>query len=779
MALPSLYSISTGKSIQTAFGGLNESYACAEAEFTEMKNFSSRGYPALQTRTPRRTMRAMGRCNGMYHLNGLLLCEGTTLRYTEDSEDDVATAAAGGEIVLENAVTDSEKIMIGMGTKILIWPDAKSFDTATGKLEALSAAWSQTGTVTIAPCDAGGKTYTVSSVGTTEPSGPADGTLFLKQNSSSSKWAYVNVLEQYDAKSGKWAEILLNSVKMTLPGLAAAGFKKGDTITVEQVPGLVEEYLAEGVNGEVTIEQMDGDSIVLTGSPKTESAAWSQTGTVTIAPCDAGGKTYTVSSVGTTEPSGPADGTLFLKQNSSSSKWAYVNVLEQYDAKSGKWAEILLNSVKMTLPGLAAAGFKKGDTITVEQVPGLVEEYLAEGVNGEVTIEQMDGDSIVLTGSPKTESARYYGSFTVTAGGTTWKSMNGSESATVGGTTITARRRVPRLEYVTENANRVWGCNSEENVIYSCKLGDPTNWYSYRGIASDSYAVNVGSDGPFTGAATCMGYVLFFKENCLHKLYGSRPADYQLVSVQCRGVAKQASKSMCVLAEVLYYLSPDGVMAWDGSLPVKISGGLDNTWLMNVRGAVGGVLDTRYYLHLRVPGRNETRLLVYDTERRLWHEEDTAAEENASGWAMCSTGRQLYQWDGVNLWATEPEREADRDTDTAKANLEQKVSFEAVSGDIGLNIPADKYINRVFLRVDALTYSVVELQASYEGGAWETLGQAAVLNKYTRVNLPFVPERHDTMRLRIKGTGQIAVRSIAFSMAESRGNRVAGGEPKR
>ena len=646
MALPSLYSISTGKSIQTAFGGLNESYACSSEEFTEMKNFSSRGYPALQTRTPRRTMRAMGRCNGMYHLNGLLLCEGTTLRYTEDSEDDVATAAAGGEIVLENAVTDSEKIMIGMGTKILIWPDAKSFDTATGKLEALSA-------------------------------------------------------------------------------------------------------------------------------------AWSQTGTVTIAPCDAGGKTYTVSSVGTTEPSGPADGTLFLKQNSSSSKWAYVNVLEQYDAKSGKWAEILLNSVKMTLPGLAAAGFKKGDTITVEQVPGLVEEYLAEGVNGEVTIEQMDGDSIVLTGSPKTESARYYGSFTVTAGGTTWKSMNGSESATAGGTTITARRRVPRLEYVTENANRVWGCNSEENLIYGCKLGDPTNWYSYRGIASDSYAVNVGSDGPFTGAATCMGYVLFFKENCLHKLYGSRPADYQLVSVQCRGVAKQASKSMCVLAEVLYYLSPDGVMAWDGSLPVKISGGLDNTWLMNVRGAVGGVLDTRYYLHLRVPGRNETRLLVYDTERRLWHEEDTAAEENASGWAMCSTGRQLYQWDGVNLWATEPEREADRDTDTAKANLEQKVGFEAVSGDIWLNIPADKYINRVFLRVDALTYSVVELQASYEGGAWETLGQAAVLNKYTRVNLPFVPERHDTMRLRIKGTGQIAVRSIAFSMAESRGNRVAGGEPKR
>lgn len=634
MALPSLYSISTGKSIQTAFGGLNESYACAEAEFTEMKNFSSRGYPALQTRTPRRTMRAMGRCNGMYHLNGLLLCEGTTLRYTEDSEDDVATAAAGGEIVLENAVTDSEKIMIGMGTKILIWPDAKSFDTATGKLEALSA-------------------------------------------------------------------------------------------------------------------------------------AWSQPGTVTIAPCDAGGKTYTVSSVGTTEPSGPADGTLFLKQNSSSSKWAYVNVLEQYDAKSGKWAEILLNSVKMTLPGLAAAGFKKGDTITVEQVPGLVEEYLAEGVNGEVTIEQMDGDSIVLTGSPKTESARYYGSFTVTAGGTTWKSMNGSESATAGGTTITARRRVPRLEYVTENANRVWGCNSEENVIYSCKLGDPTNWYSYRGIASDSYAVSVGSDGAFTGAASCLGYLLFFKENCIHKLYGSKPSDYQMSSVRCRGVAENAAKSLCVIAETLYYLSPDGVMAWSGSLPAKVSGALDTGKLTAVDRAVGGQLDARYYLYLhRKTDTGSGRLLVYDTERGLWQ------EESAAGTGMVSTGQQLYLWDGNALWAADPEREVSGEDETG-------LKFEAVTGDIGLAVPDDKYISRVTLRMDALAHTVLTVAVSYDGGDWETVNSCAVTRDHQRVNLPFVPRRHDTMRLRFAGTGQMVLRSMAFTFADAAGARVSGAVPRR
>lgn len=640
MELPSLYSLAAGRSTLTAFGGLNESYACGEAEFTAMENFSSRGYPALQTRTPRRVLRAMAQCNGMYHLNGMLLCDGKNLRYQPDG------TAAAEETVLENAVENSRKIMIGMGTRVLIWPDAVSFDTASGKLEHLRAAWEQSQSVTIAPCDAGGATYTVSDVGVKEPESPTDGQLFLKQNSTTSKWAYVNVLERFDTVSGKWTELLVNNVKLELPGLGEAGFRKGDNIT---------------------------------------------------------------------------------------------------------------------LSGL----------------PDVVETTLAKGLNGEVHIEQMDGDSIVLTGTPQTESTRYYGSFSVTAEKTLWTSLDGAEHSETAGAALSAERRVPKLEYVTENANRVWGCNSEENVIYSCKLGDPTNWYAYNGIASDSYAVNVGSDGPFTGAATCMGYVLFFKENCLHKLYGSRPADYQLVSVKCRGVARQASRSLCVLAEVLYYLSPDGVMAWDGSLPTKISGGLDNSWLMNVRGAVGGVLDTRYYLHLTVPGRNETRLLVYDTERGLWHEEDTAAEEHASGWEMCSTGRQLYQWDGKTLWATEPDREEDRDTDAAKAGLETKVRFDAVTGDIGLRTPADKYLSRVTLRVDALEYSVVKVQVSCDGGAWETLGEAAVLNKYTRVNLPFYPERHDTMRLRLSGTGQIAVRSIAFTLADSRGGRVAGGEPKR
>lgn len=635
MELPKLYPIRPGASMVTTFGGLNETHTCAEAELSEDLNFSSRGYPALETRSPRRKLYNLDNCNGLYHLNGTLLVAGTRLEYRPDDKEKA-------QVVLENAVTNTEKTLIGMGTRVLIWPDAKCFDTATGKLTELGAKWTQGEAVTVEPCDAGGKTYTVTNYGETEPTEPKDGDLFLKINSKGSTWAYVNVLERYDAQTEKWAEILLNYVKITLPGIVK-DFRQGDTVTLEGMPAVVKEWLAEDVAGEVNLERLDEQGVA------------------------------------------------------------------------------------------------------------------------------------VLAVTPQTESLKYYGKFSISAAETVWTSLDGNVTEKKEGGTLKAERRVPKLEYVTENANRVWGCNSEENVIYSCKLGDPTNWFVYNGIASDSYAVNVGSDGPFTGAATCMGYVLFWKEGTLHKLYGNRPADYQLVSVQCRGVARGCSRSLCVLAEVLYYLSMDGVMAWDGSLPVKISSGLDSTKLANVTYAAGAALDTRYYLHLRQPSGPRTyssRLLVYDTEKAVWH------EESANGFAMVGTGRQLYLWDGKAMWAADPERELDRD-DPGVTGVEEAINFDCVSGDIGLAVPADKYVSRVSLRVDAQARSVIKVQASYDGGPWQVLGQVATGDHWTRMNLPFVPARHDTMRLRISGTGQVTIRSVDYAFSESRGGRIADGVPRR
>ena len=620
--------LQSGRQMLRAFGGVNETYGCSEAELSSSLNFSGRGYPALQTRATRKKVREVQDVNGMYHLNGLVICRGTTLEYTPDADESRA-----GAVVLENALTDNEKAMTGMGTKVLIWPDKKAFDTVSGELTDLAAAW-------------------------------------------------------------------------TLSG-----------------------------------------------------------GTMTVTPCDGEGRTYTPDGVGTTEPESPADGQLFLKGDAES-PYGAGSVLLKYSAKNKKWSEILLTSLRLHCPGLGSV-LKEGDTVTVSGMPGTVCSAAAAGLNGEVSISTLDGDDVITTLAVPEDSTRYYGSWTVTATGTSWRSADGKVTENeAAAAPVKLERRVPDLDFVTEQGNRVWGCSKKENTIYACRLGDPTNWYSYRGIAADSYAVSVGSDGTFTGAASCMGYVLFFKENCIHKLYGSKPSDYQLSSVRCRGVAANAAHSLCVLNETLYYLSPGGVMAWDGSLPSKVSGALDTGKLTGAAWCAAGSLDARYYLYLRRQGDSAGRLLVYDTERGLWH------EESAVGYEMASTGRQLYLWDGRALWAADPDRETEGEAEAA-------LQFEAVSGDIGLTETDDKYISRITLRLDAQTHSVVTLAASYDGGPWETLRTAAATGDHARLNLPFEPRRHDTMRLKLSGTGQIALRSMAFTLAGTTGGRVTGAGPRK
>lgn len=495
-------------------------------------------------------------------------------------------------------------------------------------------------------------------------------------------------------------------------------------------------------------------------------AVWSGKNTsVEFAPCDAEGKVYEVSGCGPAEPDKPTDGQLFLRVEDPEKPWSSESTLEVYSEASGNWSAVVLDYCCISAKGVGT-DFAAEDTVTLT---GSAAEQAGQWneLDGDRIVYDAGADALRVKADPGGEW--FYGRLTRTGAAVRWVSLDGSVSREfVSAEVVELERRVPDMDYLTECDNRVWGCSNKENVIYACKLGDPTNWFSYRGIAADSYAVTVGSDGAFTGAATCMGYALFFKENTLHKLYGSKPSDFQLTSLRCRGVAKNAARSLCVLNETLYYLSPDGVMAWDGSIPTKVSGALDSGRLANVQSAVGSALDGRYYLHVArtAAGENTARLLVYDTERALW------SEENVCSYEMTSTGGQLYLWDGQALWAADPSREADWQ---ATDGVEEKLNFELTTGDIGLDGAEDRYLSRLTLRLDAECSSTVEVAASYDGGPWETVASLTAQDKRRSFDLPFVPRRHGTLRLRLKGRGQITLRSIAKTMAAAKGG-IAGGE---
>ena len=480
------------------------------------------------------------------------------------------------------------------------------------------------------------------------------------------------------------------------------------------------------------------------------------------AACDASGKTYTVSGKGTKEPENPADGQLFLKVNNIQKPYSSENVLEVYNEASGNWSAIELKWCRIEAGGIGK-NFAVWDTVTVSGVEDGDDLHWKE-LKGDRIVTARGDDWVQVQAEPGGDY--FYGTLTKGREMLRWTGIDG-KGATMEGNTDAFRleRRVPDLDYLTECDNRLWGCAQNENVIYGCKLGDPTNWFSYRGIAEDSYAVTVGSDGPFTGAATCLGSVLFFKENALHKLYGSKPSDFQLSSLRCRGVARNAASSLCVLNETLYYLSPDGVMAWDGSIPTKVSEKLNTARLSNVQTAVGGALDGRYYLYLaRDSGREgdalEERLLVYDTERGLWQEEDGCS------YAMASTGGQLYLWDGHDIWAADPSRERDWKT---TEGVEETVDFELITGAFGMDEAEDRYLSRLTLQMDAVCTSNVELAICYDDGPWEKLAEWAVAGKQKRFDLHLAPRRCGMFRLRLTGKGKITLRSLARTLATARG----------
>ncbi len=274
------------------------------------------------------------------------------------------------------------------------------------------------------------------------------------------------------------------------------------------------------------------------GTLKPLGAAWTSSESVEMAPCDAEGKTYTVSRWGLEEPEDPADGEVFLKVKAESSPWNADGVLEVYSSSLERWTGVTLDYCKISATGIGA-DFAVWDTVTVEGTAAAA-AGLCEDLDGEKVLYDAGEDWLMVRITPGGE--HFYGRILQTGTEASWSSLDGKSNLSYSSDKpLRCTRRVPDLDYLTECDNRVWGCSGSENVIYACKLGDPTNWFSYRNTAADSYAVTVGSDGDFTGAAACMGYVLFFKEGHLHGvcivLQREQPA--QAVREQALGLPAQ------------------------------------------------------------------------------------------------------------------------------------------------------------------------------------------------------------------------------------------------
>lgn len=441
---------------------------------------------------------------------------------------------------------------------------------------------------------------------------------------------------------------------------------------------------------------------------------------VTYTPCRLDGTAYEDITLSDTEPSSPTNGMLWMDSSEKPHR------LKQYSASTGAWVQIPTVYVRIEAKGVGQ-NFAAYDGVTLSGATSAdadVKEQI-EALNTDMVLYGRGDDYIIVVGVLDALTVQQSGS-------------------------VRVDRSVPRMDFVCEANNRLWGCfygmrgGKVLNEIYSCKLGDFKNWNCFMGISTDSYAVSVGTDGAFTGCISYLGYPLFFKENCIHKIYGMQPSAYQVQTTACRGVQRGSSRSLAVVNEILYYKSRTDVCAYDGSLPTGISAQLgDAVYYEASAGAHGG----RYYISMR-DAAGAWSLFAYDTQRALWHRED---ESHAGAFAAWGDALYLLDVDKRQIW----------DLNGNGAEQEDSVAWSAESGLIGYELIDRKYVSRFNLRMKLGAGAWCRLELEYDSsGSWEDQGtiRGAGVDSFV---LPVIPRRCDHFRLRLSGAGAIWIYSMA------------------
>lgn len=375
-----------------------------------------------------------------------------------------------------------------------------------------------------------------------------------------------------------------------------------------------------------------------------------------------------------------------------------------------------------------ASKFKVGDAVTISGCTTHTENNLT------LIIREIDGDELRF----------YENSFIINEGGDT--------------ETITVSRDVPDMDFICENENRLWGCKGD--TIFASKLGDPFNFNVFDGISTDSYAVNVGSADDFTACCSFLGYPVFFKEENIYKVYGSKPGNYQVMGSASLGVERGSDKSLAIAGETLFYLSRAGIVAYSGGIPQSIFApfGTDR-----YRNAVGGSDGVKYYVSMQGPGTGtEYTLFVFDTRRNLWHKED---HTKAAG----------FGWDGelymlhdrgtseARLWCvgnirtipTGAEPEGEIHSYVEFADFYEHSRYSTAHG------ANKKGTGKIQVRMELEANSSATVYIKFDSeGIWTEVASVTT-NVKRSWYLPIIPRRSDHFRIKITGTGSWKLYSLS------------------
>lgn len=298
-------------------------------------------------------------------------------------------------------------------------------------------------------------------------------------------------------------------------------------------------------------------------------------------------------------------------------------------------------------------------------------------------------------------------------------------------------KKSPTLDYVCESGGRVWGIS--KNTIKASSYNDIKNFDKFEGLSSDSYSINVSTPGEFTGCAAFSSHLVFFKENYIHRIYGSRPSNFNMVVSGAQGVQKGCYNSIRMLNERLFYKGVDGVYMYSGGMPVLISEGLGAETYTD---AVAGVQGNKYYISMK-NSKGEYELFSYDTIKGVFLKEDNTQLIDTTQ----HEGKMLYiDSDGKLMAVT-----GNQDTDGVEWSAELREFNEIVNEKKGYS--------RITLRIELDEKAYMNAELSMDNSKFELVKTVSRPGKNI-VNINIPPNRCDSFRLRLSGKGGCRVMNM-------------------
>lgn len=313
--------------------------------------------------------------------------------------------------------------------------------------------------------------------------------------------------------------------------------------------------------------------------------------------------------------------------------------------------------------------------------------------------------------------------------------------------TLSIKRTVPDLRFICENENRLWGCDG--NTIYASKLGDIFNWNVYDGVETDSFAVDTGSAGEFTGCISFLGYPVFFKEDHIYKVYGSMPSNFEVMGSATLGVADGSAGSLAIAGETLFYLSRTGIVAYSGGIPQPVGQAFG---LERKKNAVAGSDGLKYFVSMQ-DENGGWGLHVYDTQTGMWHTED---ETHATHFARWGGNLYLLSGDG-DIWAVGRPQGIEPDAEGWEGSFSWKAEF----GDFTEGSPNKKGVSKIQIRLELDEGAEVQVWLQFDtDGEWQKVSSALGEGAKRSYYLPIIPRRGDHYRMKLEGAGGCRVYSL-------------------